>query len=167
MHYILDIFILLCLVWGAFKGFRKGFIKQSLSIIAVFAGLWCGFTLSGKVEPFLMRHVGETACSVISFLLIFLLVILLAVVAGYLLTALASAIALGLFNRLAGALFGVFANALVLSTVILFINRINSQKHFIPEEQIAATYLYQPVGKIAPAVFPQSFFEKTTDALFQ
>jgi membrane protein required for colicin V production len=162
MNYVVDIVILLCLGWGAYKGFKKGFIIQSFVILALVFAIWGGFAFAGKMEPFMQNHfqMGQLACSVISFVIIFLLILILVYTSGYLFTKIADAITLGMINRLAGAIFGIFANALILSVLIVLFNRVNDQKHFIDPETLEKTYLYAPVGKAAPAVFPQKFFDK-------
>ncbi len=162
MNYIIDIIILLCLGWGAYKGFRKGFIIQSFVIIALILAIWGGFALTGRLEPFMQRHfhMSGLVCSIVSFVIIFLLILILAYTSGYLVTKVVNAVTLGMINRLAGAAFGIFANALVLSVIILLLNRINDQKHFIPAETLEKTYLYKPVGKVAPAIFPEKLFKK-------
>jgi len=165
MNYIIDIFILLCLGWGAFKGFKKGFILQSFSIIALLLGIWSGFTLSGMVTPFLSKYMSALACSIVAFIIVFLSVLALVYLSGHILSKLVSIIALGLINRLAGATFGILTNALVLSVVITFFNKINDIKHFVPEEQLENTCLYRPIGKTASVIFPDNFLWQAKDAL--
>ncbi len=169
MNYVIDIIILLCLGWGAYKGFRKGFIIQSFVVIALILAIWGGFALSGRLEPFLQKHfqMSELACSVISFIIIFLLILIIVYVSGYLVTKVANAVTLGMINRLAGAAFGIFANALILSVIIVLFNKINDkkQKPLVSKDILGKTYLYQPVGKIAPAIFPEKFFKKVKDTL--
>ena len=160
MNYIVDAIILLCLVWGAYKGFRKGFIIQSFVILAIVLAIWGGFAFAGKFEPFIQTHlkVGDLACSIVSFVLVFLLVLLLVYVSGYVVSTVVNATVLGLFNRLSGATFGILANALILSVFILLFNRVNDKKQFIEPEMLKKTYLYEPVGKVAPAILPEKFF---------
>ena len=167
MNYIIDGIIFLCLGWGAYKGFKKGFIIQSFVIIALILGIWGGFALSGKVEPFLQKQLNmeELACSIVAFIIVFISVLILVYTSGYLVTKVANATALGLINRLAGAAFGIFANVLVLSVIIGLLNKINDKKHIIPEDKIEKTYLYKPVGKVAPAIFPEKFFTKIKNTL--
>ena len=167
MNYIIDLIILLCLGWGAYKGFRKGFIIQSFAIIALIIGIWGGFALSGYVEPFLLKHfqMDETTRSIISFVVVFLLMLILVYTSGFLVSKVADAVTLGLINRLAGAFFGIFANALVLSVIIILLNKINDKKNFLPKDKLEKTYLYEPIGKVAPAIFPEKFFNKVKDTL--
>ena len=163
MNYVIDIFILLCLGWGAYKGFRKGFIIQSFLILALVLAIWGGFAFTGLLEPLMQKNfrMTETACHVISFIIVFLLVLILVYTSGLVVSKVASAMALGMINRLAGAAFGILANALIISVLILLFNRINEKKpQIIESETLKKTYLYQPVGKVAPAIFPKKFFGK-------
>jgi len=38
-------------------------------------------------------------------------------------------------------------------------NRVNDKKQFIKSETLEKTYLYKPIEKVAPAIFPESFFK--------
>jgi len=162
MNYIIDIIILLCLGWGAYKGFRKGFIIQSFLILSLVLAIWGALAFAGLLESFLHKHfqMNDVVCSVISFILVFALVIILVYTSGYLVSKIADATALGMINRLSGAAFGILANALILSVIILLFNRVNEKKHFIEPKTLEKTYLYKPVGKVAPAIFPEEFFNK-------
>ncbi len=167
MNYIIDLIILLCLGWGAYKGFKKGFIIQSFAIIALVLAIWGGFALTGMFEPFLQKHfnMSDLACSIVSFVIIFLFILILVYTSGYLVSKMASAATLGMVNRLAGAAFGIFANALILSVIIVLLNRINEKKNFMPKDKLEKSYLYEPVGKVAPFIFPEKFFKKVKDTL--
>ena len=162
MNYIIDGILLLCLGWGAYKGFRKGFILQSFVIIALVLAVWGGFAFAGKLEPFMQKHfqITDAFCYIVSFIIVFLLILILVYVSGILVSKVAHAITLGMINRLTGAVFGMLANALILSVLILLFDRVNEKKHFIKTEMLEITYLYQPIKKIAPAIFPETFFNK-------
>ena len=162
MGYIVDIILLLCLLWGAFKGFRKGFIIQSFVILALVLAIWGGFAFTGKLEPFMQKHfhISDMVCYIVSFIIVFSLILILVYTSGYLVTKVVDAIALGMINRLTGAAFGLLANALILSVLMLLFDRMNEKKHFIEAETLEKTYLYKPIGKVAPAIFPETFFKK-------
>ena len=165
MSYIIDIILLLCLGWGAYKGFRKGFIIQSFVILALVLAIWGGFAFTGKLEPFMQKYFGisDAVCYIVSFIIVFSLILILVYTSGYLVSKVADVITLGMINRLSGAAFGIFANALILSVLILLFNRINDKKQFIGKETLEKTYLYEPVEKVAPAIFPEKFFKKLLD----
>ena len=162
MNYIIDIIILLCLGWGAYKGFKKGFIIQSFVILSLVFAIWGGFAFAGRLEPFLKEHLqaSELVYSIVSFIVVFVLILILVYTSGHLVSKVASAVSLGLINRMAGAAFGIFTNAVILSAFILLFNRVNEKKNLIDPEILEKTYLYKPVEKVAPAIFPEKFFNK-------
>ena len=45
----LDIIIAIPLVYGAYKGFRNGFIMEIFTILALFVGLYAAFTFSDQL----------------------------------------------------------------------------------------------------------------------
>ena len=162
MNYGIDIILLLCLGWGAYKGFRKGFIIQSFIILALVLAIWGGFAFAGKLEPFIRNYfqVSDVAVHIVTFVVIFLLIFIVVYTSGFLVSKVADAVTLGLINRLAGAAFGILANALILSVLIMLFNRINEKKHFIESGTIDKTHLYKPLETVAPAIFPEKFFKK-------
>jgi membrane protein required for colicin V production len=165
MNIAIDIIILLCLGWGAYKGFKKGFIIQSFIILALVLAIWGGFAFAPKLEPFIQRifQTANVASYIISYIVIFLLIIILVYTSGIFVSKMIDAVTLGLINRLAGVAFGVLANALILSVIILLFNRLNDKKQFIDSETLEKTYLYKPIEKVAPAIFPEKFFKKLLD----
>jgi len=162
MSAVIDIIIIACLGWGAYKGFKSGFIIQSFTVFSVALAIWGGFAFAGHLEPILKNYfnIDEIACSIVSFVIVFLMILLILYVSGHIITKIVHAAALGMINRLAGAAFGIFANALILSVIILMFGRINDKKQFVANETLTQTYLYEPIGKVAPAVLPDSIFEK-------
>jgi len=165
MTYGIDLIILLCLGWGAFKGFRKGFILQSSLIIALVLAIWGGFAFAGKLEPYIRNDIkmSDATAHIVSFIVIFLTIIVVVSASGLLVSKVADAVTLGFINRLAGAVFGIVANALILSVFIMLFNRVNEKKQLVEPEKIDKTYLYKPIEKFAPTIFPESFFKKLLD----
>ena len=160
MNYIIDIVIFLCLGWGAYLGFKKGFIIQSFTVLAMVLAIWAGFAFN--IAPFLSRHFGmnKTACEVASFILIFILTLILVYTSGYFVSKLVNAFTLGMINRVAGAAFGIFANALIISVIILLFNKVNDKRmhekkeYIIERVTLDKSFLYNPIGKVAPAICP-------------
>jgi len=165
MNYIVDLIFLLCLGWGAYKGFKRGFIKQSISILSLAIATWGGFTFSGKLVSFMQQHfeISDLAGWIVSFIIVFLLIILLMYISGYIATMLIDAVSLGMINRLSGAVFGIFANALILSLIIMLFNHINEKKNFVDDKTLEKIYLYKPIEIVAPTIFPEKFFNKQTE----
>jgi len=162
MNYIVDIFFLLCLGWGAYKGFKKGFIKQSLSILSMAFATWGGFVFAGKLVPFMQQYfqISDLAGWIVSFIFVFLFIVLLTYITGFIATKVINAVSLGMINRLSGAVLGIFTNMLILSLLIMLFNQINGKTNFVEEKTLEKIYLYKPIEKVAPAILPEKFFNK-------
>ena len=160
-NYLVDLILLSCLGWGAYQGFKKGFIIQSFKILGVVIAIWGGFAFAGKIEPLMQQRfqMDFLICSIVSFVTIFVLILILIYTSGFLVSKVVDALALGLINRLAGAAFGILTNALILSVLILLFNRVNENKNFIKPEILEKSYLYKPVENAAPKIFPEKFFD--------
>jgi len=63
-------------------------------------------------------------------------------------------LALGLFNKLGGVLFGMLKIVFVLSVIILVINKIDKKGMIISEKMQKSSILYKPICKVAPAIIP-------------
>lgn len=51
---ILDIIIIICFIPVLVSGYKKGFINQTISIIALIAGAWTAYALGGQVGDMFM-----------------------------------------------------------------------------------------------------------------
>jgi hypothetical protein len=51
---------------------------------------------------------------------------------------------------LTGAIFGVFKMTLILSTLILIVNTIDSKIEIIPKKHLKESILYQPISSLVP-----------------
>jgi membrane protein required for colicin V production len=80
--------------------------------------------------------------------------------AGKALTKLANFAALGVINKILGALFGGLKIALILSVLLLVFDRFNSTLSVVSEEELEASILYKPVGKLAPKILPRFIDEQ-------
>ena len=70
------------------------------------------------------------------------------------LTKIADIAALGMLNKLLGAIFGALKIALILSVIFTFFGRLNNTIPFLKQETLNESLLYSPIKQIAPALFP-------------
>lgn len=83
------------------------------------------------------------------------MVIVLAIsLAGKALTKLADFAALGLLNKLLGALFGGTKIALIISVLLLILSTLNQTIPFVSSDEIERSLLYSPVKSLAPMILP-------------
>jgi membrane protein required for colicin V production len=134
----------------------KGFVYEIAVLGALFLGVYAAFKLSHWVTPWLSKT-GDFSPSTVGFaasLLLFLGVSIGLIFLAKLFTGLADMAALGIFNKILGAMFGLTKHILILSVLIYFFNQLDSKHHFISPDKKAESHIYYPVMKVAPSLFP-------------
>lgn len=139
-----------------YKGFTKGFIIQVATLAALILGIYGGIKLSETVSAWLQGFidVNYKILMLISFVLTFLLILLAIRFLAKILEKFISVVALGFFNKLFGAIFGLLKAGFILSVVLLLINIADDKLRFIPSEEKNKSVLYEPVSKLVTAVIP-------------
>ena len=155
MNYF-DIIIIIPLLWGAFKGFKKGLIVEIASLLALFLGVWGGVKFSSLSAEFLgeMFNISEKLMPLISFSITFILIVIIVFLLAKLIQKLVKAVSLSTVNKIAGAGFGVLKFTLIISIILTLISNVNSEIGFIEPEMESSSLLYEPISKIAPAIIP-------------
>lgn len=157
-----DVIIAIFLLWSAYRGITKGFIIMAASLAALVLGVWGAIRFSNLTADFLVAQFdcGTKYLSLISFALTFVVIVVLVHFLARAVSKLVKAVALGFVDRIAGLLFGVLKTAFIVSIVLVVINSIDRRVPFIPEEHKENSLLYQPLSKLAPAIFPYLNFEE-------
>ncbi|MDG1477113.1 MAG: CvpA family protein [Vicingaceae bacterium] len=155
MNYF-DIIIIIPLLWGAYKGFKKGIIIEVASFIALGLGIWGGMKFSSVSAKYLSKafDIAENIMPLISFAVTFILIVIAVFTLAKMLQKIIKMVALGFVNKAAGALFGMLKFGLIMSVIINFTNIINEQVTFIEPEMKNTSVLYKPIGKIAQIIVP-------------
>ena len=155
MNYF-DIIILIPLIWGGYKGFKKGFIIEIASFIALGLGIWGGMRFSSISAYYLSStfEISEKVMPLVAFAATFIAIVIVVFTLAKMLQKIITMVALGFINRAAGALFGMLKFGLIMSVVINLTNIINNQVSFISPEMKNTSILYTPMGKIAPLIIP-------------
>jgi membrane protein required for colicin V production len=151
---MIDTIIILLLLLGAISGYRKGFISEITSLIALILGFVAAYHFSGITAEFLTEvlGVGGRFLSIIAFITTLILVMMLIIGLGKLVEKFTERLMLGFFNRVAGAGFGLLKIALILSLLILMLNFLKISDHIIPAEKRQKSYFYSHLEKFAPSV---------------
>jgi membrane protein required for colicin V production len=90
--------------------------------------------------------------------------VLLISLIGKLLTKIADVAALGILNKVAGAVFGAAKLALILSIVLIVFNKLNRTLPFVSEEKLQSSILYNPVKNFAPTLFPSILYNEDEES---
>jgi len=160
MNYI-DIIILIAFAWAAYRGITKGFIIMAASLLALILGIWGAIRFSDLTTNLLVERLNMQTkyISIISFALTFIVIVIVVHLLGRLFDRLAQAAALGLVNRIAGLIFSLVKASFLISILLVVLNTIDKHIPFIPEKHKQGSFLYAPLSKLAPAVFPYLNFE--------
>jgi membrane protein required for colicin V production len=165
---ILDIVLLVILIAAAISGFVKGFFVELASIASLILGIWAAVEFSGFVQRWLSNYVSwsENAMRLVAFILIFIFVVIVVHLIATLTETFVKAIALSIFSRLAGAVFGVVKSAFILSLLMIIVVKIeNFTITIIPGKLKAESKLYGPIENMAPNILP--FLKAEKDKLME
>ncbi len=154
---VIDIVIAVILIFAAVRGFMTGLFSAIASLVAIVAGVFCAIHFSYYVEYELNDSVLEWSHQtnkIVAFAVTFLFVVLAIIFVGKLLTKLADITALGLLNKILGAIFGALKWSLLLSVIFLLFDKFNKTIPFVDKEMLDSSVLYHPVKSIVPTLFP-------------
>ncbi len=167
---VFDIVILALLLFGLVKGVIKGFFVEIAAVLALALGVFGAIHFSYFVGDFLKNYVSwdEKHIALAAFAGTFVLIVIAISFLGKMLTKLASFAALGIVNRVLGAVFGTLKISIILSVVFVFFGRINNTIPFVKKQVLENSVLYDPVKSIIPTIFPfikEKIEEKEMDLL--
>lgn len=153
---LLDVIIAIPLLWGAYRGFKRGLIFEALMIIGLIIGLYASFKFSSLVQGMLKSFVTENSAILpfISFALVFAAVLLVMILFARFLEGILKIASLNLFNQIAGALLGIFKFGLVVSVVLWSFKALEPHWDFISSDMKNKSLLYEPVLKTTSFITP-------------
>ncbi len=155
MNYI-DIILVIPLMWGAYKGYKKGLVTEIASLVALLLGIWGAIKFSGMTSDFLASSFDFTSeyLPIIAFALTFVVIVIGVHLVAKLVDKLVKAVALGLVNRILGSVFGALKFAFIISIILVILNQLDEKAKFIPKDLKEESLLYEPMSKVAPIIYP-------------
>lgn len=164
---IIDIILSILLLLGFVRGFFKGFILELSGLVALIAGIYGAIRFSDVVEAFLEAFISweEQYLSLLAFALTFILIVVIISLFARAVTKMAHIMALGLVNRLLGAVFGLLKMAFLASILFLFLNQ--SEAVLIEEKTKEDSVLYPPIERLAPTILPTIIREVNEREFFE
>lgn len=151
----LDLVLLVPLLWGCYRGFSKGLVFELTTFVALFAGVYGALHFSGIAKPYLIAAWGEEPehLPIIAFAVTFLVIILGIHLLGRLLDRLMKWVALGLINRLLGAIFGVLKIGLFMMALLVMVRTLDPGKgNVIPEKTQKGSFLLSHMDRMTKKV---------------
>ncbi len=155
MNYI-DIIIGILLILAAINGFRKGFVVEIVSLLALILGIWGAIHFSHIASGFLSDYftLNPRHMRVIAFIITFIVIVILVHLLGKVAENFIKAAQLNFVNRLAGLLFGIVKSAVILSIILMVIDTIDKAFPIIPEKAKEESRVYAPISNLMPSIFP-------------
>lgn len=153
---MIDIVLGIILLLGIGRGLMNGFFMELASLLALIGGIYGAIHFSYLLKNFLLRFVSwdQKYIQLVAFAITFIIIVVLISLLGKLLTKFSSLIALGLVNRLLGAIFGFFKVLMVLSLILFFFGKISGDGFFVDQKTTETSVLYEPVKGFVPAILP-------------
>jgi len=154
---LVDIVLIILIAGAAINGFVKGFFVELASILSLILGIWAAVKFSGFVQEWLSKYLtwSHDSMRLTAFILIFVFVVILVHLIATLTEKFVKAIALSIFSRLAGAIFGALKAAFILSILMIIVSKIeNFTITIIPEKAKAESKFYGPIENMAPNILP-------------
>lgn len=163
----IDIVIIILILWGAINGFIKGFVVQSLTLVALVLGVWAGSAYYETIGSYLAEQFSFSVkiMQVIAFTLIFVAVLVIMHFLSKLLTNVLGKSVLGKLNRIGGIVFGMAKMAFITSIFIVIIQKFDHKHKLLTEETTTQSKLFAPVARIAPSIFPHLHLEEIKDGI--
>ena len=146
-----DIFFIVVLIAGAWKGWTNGLLKEVLGLVGVFAGLYVAYLLYEQVGYQLAPHIGcsPTISNIIAFALMWIGVPILLGLLGSLLTKLLAWAGLDSVNHLGGSLVCIFMYAILLGAVC----NVLSISLLVKDEAQQNSILFEPLKQTTSIAF--------------
>lgn len=155
MNYI-DILLIVPLLWAGYKGWKKGFILEIFSLLALIAGIYAGIHFSDAVAGWLTKglDIKSDYLPVISFAVTFIGVVVAVHFLGKALSGVVKAAALGGINRALGAVFSIAKVALITGIVIYMFHGLDNRMGLLKPEMKEGSLLYGLYIETALLVLP-------------
>ena len=162
---IIDLLILIPLIYGGWKGFKRGFIMELFTILALVVGLYAAFHFSDKIIEMVVAKTHERPgyLHAISFLMLFLAVGAMVYFGGKALEKVLKIAQLSVLNKSIGAGIGVLKWGYVIGCILVFFNSLDSNEKFITKKHKENAVLHPAVtglvGYSIPGVSSTHLFD--------
>lgn len=146
MNYF-DIIVGIILLVAAYKGFKRGLVFELISIIGLVIAIYGAFKFSYMAESYLLANAKdiEKFIPLLSFVIVFLIILLVIILMGKIMEKMINFTGLGIFNKLAGVVFGVIKAALIVGILTGLLLRFEPSVKIINDKTKKNSVLYQPV----------------------
>lgn len=152
-----DILLIVPLVWGTYRGFYKGLIREITSLVAMVIVFYVSLKLYAQLATFISSHIhtklSPTYMSIAAFTILFLVLYVIVYAISIKIEKMTEALHISLINHLAGGLFGLAKWALMVSIVISLLTMFGNKADFTLIK-FNHTWTYNHLQLLAPNLMP-------------
>lgn len=154
MNY-LDILLLLPLLYGAYKGFSRGFVIEVATLLGLILGVYVAIKFSDYTENILrdFLDISSKYLSYIALSVTFLLVVVAIYLLGKMLTKLVDIVSLGLVNKLLGTVLGIAKSFVIQCIILLIADALDDKFQFMNKEVKENSLFYNPFLNFAQQMY--------------
>ena len=160
---VFDVIVYIALAWAVFNGWRKGFLLQMLSLVAIVAAIYLAAEYGLKLG--VMFGLEAATASIVGFMVIFLASLVGITVLGHLMKAVFRFAGLGIADVLLGILLSVVKVGLIVAVLFAWFDNVNSNYEWASKEVVEESRWYKPISSVVDKVTP--YFEKCKDKIFE
>lgn len=148
----IDLIVCLVLALAVWNGWRRGFIVQVCSLVAIVVGLWCAAHYGQAVGGAL--RLDEPVRTAGGFATVLLAAILVIALAARLLRRIFRFAGFGMLDIVLGVGVSVLKYMLVVSALFAAFDRLNADYALVESRTVERSKCYRPVLRLSEAVFP-------------
>ena len=160
---VFDIIVYIALAWAVFNGWRRGFLLQMMSLVAVIAALFLSVKYCTEVGTFL--GVDGSIQKVVGFIVIFAVTLILLTIFGYLLRKVFRFAGLGVVDILLGILFSVLKVGVIVSALFAWFAAVNKDYDWASKQTIEESRWFTPISGVVDKLTP--YFEVLKSEIFE
>ena len=159
---VFDIIVYIALAWAIFNGWRKGFLLQMLSLVAIVAAIYMAAEYGAQVGT--MLGLESPTASIAGFIIIFLAALIGITILAHLMRVVFRFAGLGVADVILGILLSIVKVGLILAVLFAWFDSVNKDYQWASKECVEESRWYKPIASVVDKVTP--YFEQFTDNIF-
>lgn len=160
---VFDIIVYVALAWAVFNGWRRGFLLQMMSLVAVVAALYLSVKYCSEVGA--MLGLDGTTQPIVGFIVIFAVTLILLTIVGYLMRKVFRFAGLGMVDILFGILFSVLKIGVIVSALFAWFAAVNKDYNWASKQTVEESRWFTPISGVVDKLTP--YFEELKSEIFE
>jgi len=156
-----DLIVYISLAWAVFNGWRKGFLLQMLSLVAIVAAIYLAAEYGSQVG--LMIGLEASTASIVGFIVIFLAALVGVTILAHMMRAVFRFAGLGIADVVLGIILSVVKVGLTVAVLFAWFDSVNKDYEWASKEYVEESRWYEPISGLVDKVTP--YFEQFKDKI--